>query len=175
MKRTQKEEIVSELKSVFEKSRMVVLTDYKGLDVAAISNLRKKLKEIDVDYRVVKNTLLVRASEGTDVALIKDEFKGPSAIAVTYDDPVAPAKALAEFAKENNKFEIKLGVLRGKVLSYEEIKAISSLPSREVLLGQLASVMNSVPTTFARLLSTLPQQMMNALVALQQKKEEEAS
>ncbi len=92
MKKENKKLIAENLKERFSKSKVVIVTDYKGLDVMAINALRRKLREADIDYQVAKNTLLIRASEGTDVALIKDYFVGPSAIAISYDDPVAPAK-----------------------------------------------------------------------------------
>jgi len=136
--------------------------------------LRKKLREVEVEYRVVKNSLLTRASEGNDVALIRESFVGPSAIALSYADPVAPAKVLTEFAKENNKLEIKAGVMGGKLLDPDAIKALSALPSREALLGQLLSVMNGVPTNFVRVLNAIPQQMLNVLVAVKDQKEQPA-
>jgi large subunit ribosomal protein L10 len=166
-----KKSIVEELHEKFSKSKIVILTDYKGLDVAAISDLRKKLNEVDVEFKVVKNTLLSRASEDTDVALIKEAFKGPSAVALSYDDPVAPAKIMTEFAEGNDKFEIKTGVMSGKQIDVKEIKALSSLPSREVLLGQVLSAMNGVPTSLVRVLNAVPQKLLYALQAIKEQKE----
>lgn len=166
-----KRQLVEELHQKFEESKIVILTDYKGLDVDTINALRRKLKEANVEYRVVKNTLLIRASEETDVALIKDQFQGPSAIAMSYDDPVSPAKVLAEFAKENNKLEIKIGVMEGKVLDIDAIKSLSALPSREVLLAQLLSTMNGVPTAFVRALNNIPEKLLYALQAIKDQKE----
>ena len=115
--------------------------------------------------------MLIRASEETDVALIKDCFKGPSAIALSYEDPIAPAKVLTKFAKEHNKLEIKTGVLDGKVLDINAIKAMSILPSREVLQGQLLSAVNGVPTNFVRVLNAIPVQFLNVLQAVKEQKE----
>ena len=103
MRITEKQQIAEDLRDRFSKSAIIVLTDYKGLDVAAMNDLRRKLRAEQIEYQVVKNTLLIRASEDNDVALIKDYFKGPSAIALSYDDPVAPAKVLSQFAKEHDK------------------------------------------------------------------------
>jgi len=167
----EKKKIVEDLSEKFSRSRVAIVTDYKGLNVAAIDALRRKLREAEVEYRVVKNSLLVRAAEGNDVALIRDYFAGPSAIALSYRDPVAPAKTLVDFAKENDKLEIKAGVMNGKVLDIDAIKALSALPSRDALLGQLLSVLNGVPTSFVRLLNNFPQQLVNVLVALKDKKE----
>jgi large subunit ribosomal protein L10 len=97
----EKKRIADDLRVRFEKSTIVILTDYKGLDVSSMNTLRRKLREADAEYQVVKNSLLVRASDGNDVALIKDQFKGPSGITLSYEDPVAPAKVLIDFIKEN--------------------------------------------------------------------------
>ncbi|MBW2239615.1 MAG: 50S ribosomal protein L10, partial [Deltaproteobacteria bacterium] len=122
------------------KSKAVIVTDYKGLDVTTINDLRRRLREHEIEYKVVKNSLLIRASEETDVAaLIKECFKGPSAVALSYDDPVAPAKVLTQFSGEFKKLEIKTGVMDGKVLDLSAIKMLSTLPSREELLGQFLS------------------------------------
>ena len=171
---TEKKRIAEDLRERFEKSTIVILTDYKGLDVASMNALRRKLREANTEYQVAKNSLLVRASEGNDVTLIKDQFKGPSAIALSYDDPVAPAKVLTDFAKENKKFEIKIGVLNGKIVDFNGIKALSSLPSREILLAQVLSTMNAVPTALVTALSDVPRRMVNLIQALKEKKEAEA-
>jgi len=170
----QKQQITQDLQGRFEKSTIVILTDYKGLDVAAMNDLRRRLREANAEYQVVKNSLLVRASEGNDVTLIKEQFKGPSAVALSYDDPVAPAKVLADFIKENKNFEVKVGVLNGKVIDLDGIKALSALPSREVLLAQVLSAMNAVPTALVTALSDVPRRMVNVLQALKDQKEAEA-
>jgi large subunit ribosomal protein L10 len=167
-----KQQITEDLHNRFAKSAIIVLTDYKGLDVTSINDLRRKLRESDIEYQVVKNTLLVRAAEDTDVALIKDYFKGPSAVAISYDDPVAPAKVLTQFAKDNNKLEIKVGVLNGKVLDFQAIKALATLPSKEVMLAQLLSTINAVPTSFVRVLAEVPRSLVNVLTAIKDQKEE---
>ena len=167
----EKKRIADDLKKRFDKSTIVILTDYKGLNVESMNALRRKLREANAEYQVVKNSLLVRASEGNDVALIKDQFKGPSAIALSYDDPVAPAKALTDFIKDNKNFEIKLGVLNGKVIDLDGIKALSSLPTREVLLAQVLSTMNAVPTSLVTALSDVPRRLLNVLQAIKEQKE----
>jgi large subunit ribosomal protein L10 len=167
-----KQQITEDLHDRFAKSAIIVLTDYKGLDVTSINDLRRKLRESDIEYQVVKNTLLVRAAEDTEVALIKDYFKGPSAVAISYDDPVAPAKVLTQFAKDNNKLEIKVGVLNGKVLDLQAIKALATLPSKEVMLAHLLSTINAVPTSFVRVLAEVPRSLLNVLTAIKDQKEE---
>lgn len=167
----EKKRITQDLNERFSKAAVVIVSDYKGLNVTAINDLRRKLSQEEVEFQVAKNSLLIRASEETDVALIKDAFKGPSAIALSYGDPVAPAKILTEFAKENKVFEIKIGVLNGKVLDVSGIKALSALPSREVLLGTLVATLNSVPTGFVRTLAEIPRRLLNVLQAVKDQKE----
>ena len=171
MKLDEKKQITKDLHEKLSKSKVVIVTDYKGLDVAMINDLRKKLREFEIEFTVVKNSLLIRASQETDAILIQDYFKGPSAVALSYDDPVSPAKVLTKFAEENDRLEIKAGVMDGKVLDTAAIKALSSLPSREVLLGQLLSVMNAVPTAFVRTMNDLPKRLLNVLVAVKDQKE----
>lgn len=171
MKLEAKQKITEDLHERLAKSVIIVLTDYKGLDVTSINDLRRKLRESNIEYQVVKNTLLVRAAEDTEVAVLKDHFKGPSAVAISYDDPVAPAKVLTQFAKDNKELEIKVGVLNGKVLDAQAIKALATLPSREVLLAQFLSALNAVPTSFVTVLAEVPRSMLNVLTAIKDQKE----
>lgn len=171
MKIAEKQNIVENLHERFARSKMVIVTDYKGLDVTTINDLRRKLRESQIEYQVVKNSLLIRAAEKTEVELIKENFKGPSAVAISFDDPVAPAKVLTQFAKEYEKLEIKAGVMGDKVLDVDNIKTIAKLPSREELLAQLLSAMNGVAAGFVRVLNGVPQNLMNVLAAVKDKKE----
>ena len=171
MKREDKKKIAAAIHDSFEKSKVVILTDYKGLDVSAMNDLRRKLRAADVEYKVVKNTLIARAADGTDAELIKEHFKGSSALALSYEDPVAPAKVLVDFAKNNKVFEIKIGVMDGKVIDANEIRALSTLPSREVLLGQVLSAMNGVPTSLVRALNNVTVNLLNVLQAIGDQKE----
>ena len=171
MQLAQKQQIAEDLRSRFSKAAIVVVTDYKGLDVAAMNALRRKLREENIEFQVVKNTLLARAAKETDVDVIRDFFKGPSAVALSYDDPVAPAKVLTQFAQENEHLEIKVGVMNGKLLDAVQIKALAKLPSREVLLSQLLSALNAVPTSFVRTIAEIPRQLLNVLTALRDQKE----
>jgi large subunit ribosomal protein L10 len=166
-----KKQIVEDLKEKFAATKVVIVTDYKGLNVAQMTELRRKLSEANVEYKVVKNTLLTRASEGTGAALLTDAFKGPSGIALSFDDPVAPAKVLTQFAKDNQKLEIKAGVMGGKILNLDAILALSKLPSREELLAQVLSAMNAVPAGFVRALADVPRRMVNVLSAIKDQKE----
>lgn len=171
MRLEEKQKITQDLHERFSKSAIVVVTDYKGLDVSSMNDLRRKLREEGVEFQVAKNTHLMRAAKDTEVALIQGYFKGPSAVALSYTDPVAPAKILTQFAKDNQKLEIKGGVLNHKVLDVNAIMALAKLPSREVLLGQLLSVLNEVPASFVRTIAEIPRSLLNVLTAIRDQKE----
>ena len=171
MRFERKKELVEELAEKFSRSTIVIATDFKGLNVVKLNELRRKLGEADVEYQVVKNRLLKRAGEGTDVALMAESFEGPTAIAVGYGDPVQPAKALINFAKDNEKLGIKAGVMSGKALDFDAIKSLSDMPPREILLGQLLSAMNNVPTGLVRALHNVPERLVYALQAIKDQKE----
>ena len=171
MNLTEKKKIVENLQDRFSKTSIVIVTDYKGLDVATINDLRRKLREEHVEFQVVKNTLLTRASAETDVGLIKEHFKGSSAVALSYDDPVAPAKVLTNFAKDHEELEIKGGVLNGQVLELNDIKTLSAMPSRDQLLGKLVSTLNAVPASFVRTLGEIPKKLLYVLLAVKEQKE----
>ncbi len=168
---SQKQELVSALHEKFEQKKILILVDYKGLNVPKINELRSKLRQAGVEFRVVKNTLLVRAALETDVELIREQFEGPSAVALSYDDPVAPAKVLYEFIKDNDKLQIKAGVMGGTVLDADGVKRLSDLPSREVLLAMTLGTMNAVPTGLVRALSNIPERLLYALQAISDQKE----
>ena len=168
---SQKKEQVKRLAKEFLESEISILVDYKGLDVLKMTDLRAQFRNEGIQMEVVKNTLLDRASEGTDAALMKDFYKGPNAIVLSKDDPVAPAKILVNFAKDNDKLEIKAGVLSGKLLSSEEIKQLAKMLSREELLGKLVYTLNAVPTSFVTVLSGVPRSFVNVLNAIKDQKE----
>lgn len=171
MKLEEKKQIIEDLSGRLASSKIVLVADFKGLDVASMNDLRRKLREEKIEFQVVKNTLLARASEGNDAALIRDFLKGPSAIALSYEDPVAPAKILTQFSQDNQKLEIKVGVMHGKALDINAIKALAKLPSREVLLGQVLGALNAVPASFVRILAEIPRKMLNVLTAIKEQKE----
>lgn len=168
---SQKKELVERLAKDFSESEISILVDYKGLNVLAITDLRAKLREAGAQMEVVKNTLLERASEGTDAALLKDLYKGPNAIILSKVDPVAPAKVLVDFAKDNDKLEIKAGALGGKLLDEEEIKQLAKMPSKEELLAKLVYTLNAVPTSFVNVLAGVPRAFVNVLNAVKDQKE----
>ena len=171
MKLEAKQKIAASLHEKFADAKVVIVTDYKGLDVAQMNDLRRKLREADVEYQVVKNTLLIRASKDTDAEQLADMFKGPSAVAMAFADPVAPAKVLTQFAKDNEKLEIKAGVMNGKLLDLDAIGALAKLPSREELLAQVLAAMNAVPQGLVSALADVPRRLVNVLNAVKDQKE----
>ncbi len=171
LKLDEKKQIVQDLTERFAKASVVILTDYKGLDVPSMSDLRRRLKQAGIDFKVVKNTMMVRAAHDTPIAVLQSHFQGPSAVAIGYQDPVAPAQILTKFAAESKTFAVRAGVLQGKLVDPAGIKALADLPSREVLLGQLLSVMVGTPTAFVRVLTAVPRGLLNVLNALKEKRE----
>ena len=121
----------------------IVVADSRGLSVDQDTQLRKQLREAGVEFKVVKNSVLRRAAEKAGLEGLSEAFSGPSAVAFSNEDVVAPAKVLADFAKDAENLEIKAGVIEGKVSSKEEIQAIASLPSRDGLLSMLLSVLQA--------------------------------
>lgn len=144
-----KKEIVAEIAEKLRESQTTVLVDYRGLNVAQITELRKQLREAGVEFKVYKNTLLRRAVEQVEMTELNDQLVGPTAIAFSKDDAIAPAKIIYNFAKENEALEIKAGVLEGSVVNADEIKALATLPSREGLLSMLLSVLQAPIRNFA--------------------------
>lgn len=140
----EKTQVVSEIKEKFQRSSGVVLADYRGLTVAQVTQLRAQLRKAGVEYRVLKNTLVSRAANEIGVEGLDSYLKGPTALAFSAD-PVAPAKILTNFAKENKlkNFKIKAGVLEGKVIGADGVKALADLPSREVLLTMVVRGMQA--------------------------------
>jgi large subunit ribosomal protein L10 len=168
--RRTKEQIVSELQEKLKQANLGVLTSFNAMTVLKMEALRNVLRKNDAELKVVKNTLLGIASKETDFQILSDHFKWPVAVVLSYKDPVAPTKALIEFAKKNPELEIKVGVLHGKLLTKADISALADLPSREVLLGKLVSVMAAVPTSFVTVLSGVPRSFVQVLNAYCDKK-----
>ncbi len=174
MERAKKEAFVADVRERLERAKATFLVDYKGLDVESMSRLRKELRDAGSEFQVVKNRLLVLASRDTDTAVMKDRFVGPCALAITYDDVVAPAKVLAETEKANPKLEIRFGQMGGKLLDADAVKRLAKLPGREELLAQVLAAMQAVPGSFVRVLNGVAVQFLNVLKALEDKKRAEA-
>jgi len=138
-----KKQVVSEISEKFNQSESAVLVDYRGLSVAEVTELRKELRDNDIDYKVYKNTMTRRAIEGSDIEALNESLVGPTAIAFGGDDVVAPAKILHKFAKDHEALEVKAGVIQGKVATLDEIKELSTLPDYDGLVSMLLSVLQA--------------------------------
>ena len=139
LKRTEKEQVIKDLREDFQRAKAVIFTDYRGMTVAELSELRRLLREGNFEYRVIKNTLAKIASEGTSVFLGKDSFKGPVGIAVSYDDPVGSVKKVLDYSKKNDKLKVGSGLIEGTLCAPADLKAVAALPSRNVLLSMVAA------------------------------------
>ena len=170
----QKEEAVAALKEKFDRANSVIAVDYRGLDVPAINDLRSKLREGgDYEYSVVKNTILRRAADGGEIAELTEHFSGPTAIAVSYGDPVGMAKALVDFAKDNEALELKGGVLDGKAIDAGEIATLATLPSLDELRGKIVGLLNAPATKIAMVLKAPAGQLARLADARRGQLEEE--
>jgi len=167
--KNEKRQFVEEYHEKLKTATAAILTDFKGLTVAQISEFRNELrKSADTEYRVVKNTLTKLAAKGTDAEKLEEYLQGPTGIVLGYGDPVSPAKTCVDFAKKYDSFEIKAGIVEGQVADQNALKAIGNLPSREQMLSNLAAGMNAPTTKMARLLTATLARFgyaMNALMA----------
>lgn len=154
---------VEELRDKFSRSSTAIITDYRGLNVTQMTELRKKLKEQEIEYKVVKNNLTKIAIQDCDYNL-DDFLKGPNAIAFSYEDPVAPAKILVDFAKTNKKLEIKAGVVEGKIASNDIILELAKMPSKEQLL---ASAVGAIQSPLYGIVGVLEGNLRNFVYTLQ--------
>ncbi len=172
MNRDEKAAIVEELSGKFANAKLAVVTDYRGLTVKSFQELRSELRKSSAEVKVAKNTLLKRAIQDTPFAALEGALQGTSAVTVTDTDPVAPAKILVKFNKDNPQLAIKTAILDGKVLTADDLIALSKLPGREELLAKLLFVMQAVPTNFVQVLSGVPRKALYLLQAIKEQKEQ---
>jgi len=166
--RQMKEQAIEEITRKLQDAVTAVITDYRGINVAQATKLRNQLREADVEYRVLKNTLTKIAASRIGLEGIDPYLEGPTAIAFSKNDPVAPAKILTKFAKDNKVLEIKGGILEGKAVTQEQIKALADLPSREELLAQ---VLRGMQSPLVGMLNVLQGPLRNFVYVLQAIKE----
>ncbi len=162
---------VAELKELLTSSKCAILVDFCGLTVAQDTVLRRKMREAGVNYSVVKNTLLRIAAEEAGIEGLEPVLEHNTAIAVAPEDPVAVAKIICEFAKENKALKVKIGVLDGKVISADEIKALAALPPKEVLIAKMLGSMNAPISGFVNVLQGTIRNVVYALEAVRKQKE----
>ena len=169
MKKEEKATAVAELAEKFGRARLAIVTECAGLPVNQVTELRKQLRGAKAEYKVVKNTLAIRAADGTTLVGLKTHLKGPTGVVIGYDDPVLPTKILKDFIaaeKREEKIRITLGVLEGKIVQPAELAAVAKLPKKEVLIAMLLSAMqgpirgvvytlNAVLTKFVRVIAAI--------------------
>ena len=144
-----KQQKVDAIAEQLKNSVSTIIVDYRGLSVAQVTELRQQLREAGLEYRVYKNTLVRRAAEAAGIEGLEEFLTGPNAIAFSNEEVVAPAKILADFAKQNEALEIKAGVIEGSVVSAEQVNTIGSLPSKDGLVSMLLSVLQAPVRNFA--------------------------
>ena len=159
--RSLKEAKVQEIKGKLEKAQAVILADYQGLNVEEDTELRKKLREAGVEYKVYKNTLTTLAAKELGLDGIAEYLQGPVSIAIGYEDPTAPARILNEFAKDHSKLELKAGIVQGEVYDTTRIKQLASIPPKEVLLAKLLGSLKAPVSNFAYLISAIKEKKEN--------------
>jgi len=153
-----KKAIVAEVNAAASKAMSLVVADSRGIPVASLTALRKQARDVNVQMRVVRNTLARRAVAGTEFECAQDAFKGPSLLAFSMEDPAAAARLFKAFAKANDKFEVRALVFGGKLMSGDKIDVLATMPTREQALGMFARVLLEIPTKFARALAAVRDQ-----------------
>lgn len=162
---------VDEIREKIQNAQSVVLVDYRGLNVEELTSLRSKYREAGVEYKVYKNTMMRFAFKDSGFEGFNEFLKGPSAVAFGYDDPIKAAKVTAEFAKTNEKLEIKAGIVDGKIIDVESIQNLASLPSREVLIARALGGLNAPIQGFANVLNGTIKGLVVALGAIADQKQ----
>ena len=170
----QKLATVSEVQAKLQGAQTVIVAEYRGLNVERVTQLRSKARKSGVWLRVLKNTLARRAVKGTPFEKLSEKMVGPLMYGIS-QDPVAGAKVLSEFAKENELFVIKAGAMPNAVMSAQDIKALSQLPSREELLAKLLGTMQAPVTKLVRTMNEVPSKFVRTLAAYRDSKEKAAA
>jgi large subunit ribosomal protein L10 len=164
-------EAVAELKARIEASSLVLMTKYVGIKAGQVSELRKRLRDQQVELKVYKNTLAARVLDELGLSAATKFMDGPTAWAFS-KDPVAPSKVFRDFAKEAPVVSVSGGILDGQVMSKAQAEALAEMPSREVLLGQVVGTIQAPLSSFVNVLSALPRNLVNALDQIRKQKEE---
>lgn len=167
-----KSQNVEEIKEKLSRAQSIVVVDYRGLNVEQLTELRSKYRSAGVEYKVYKNTMMRFAFKDAGLEEFNQFLKGPSAIAIGYDDPVQAAKITSEFAKTNDKLEIKAGIVDGKVIDVNGVNNLANLPSREVLVAQVLGGLNAPIQGFANVLQGTIRGLAIALNAIAEQKQE---
>ncbi len=170
MNQTEKEQVVEEVRRELQRASVVIVTRYRGLTVADMTRLRREMYAAGSQYRVIKNTLARRATEGTQFAGLTQFLTGPTGVAISVD-PVAPAKVLAAFIKKHPMLEVVGGVLNGTVINAAGIAELAKLPSREVLIAKVLGTMIAPVQNFMGVLVAIPSSLVRVLDRIRESKE----
>jgi large subunit ribosomal protein L10 len=162
---------VAEIKEKLDSSAVAILTEFQGLDVAEMTELRKLFREANVDYKVYKNTLTSIAAQQLNVAGVDEYLIGTTALATSREDPVAPAKIAKDFSAKHENFKIKVGILNKKLIASDDVTALASIPPKEVLLGMVLGGMQAPISGFLRVLQGPIQSLVFALKDLANQKD----
>jgi len=174
LNRTEKEQVIGELHDKMARARAAFVAEPKGLTVAVVTGLRKKLRDAKIDYRVVKNTLAARAAKGTPVEPLAEKFVGPTAIVMSYDDVVTAAKLIADFMKDRDNFSIRTAVVEGQVVDAKGVQALAKLPGLQELRGQILGMLNAPASKLVRMINTPGQQLARVVGARREQLEKPA-
>ena len=172
MATAEKEARVEELKVIMAEAKGFYLADFTGIDVASVTELRNKLRDADVQYQVIKNRLAIRAAEEVGIAGLKEYFTGPTALAYSKEDPIAPAKILQDFVDDGGKIQIKTGFMEGEVMAADRVEALAKLPSKEELLGKVVASVQSPLYGLSSVLNGLLRGLVGALSAIEKQRVE---
>jgi large subunit ribosomal protein L10 len=174
LNRTEKEQVIGELHEKMAKAKAAIVGEPRKLNVATVTEFRRKLRDQKVEYRVVKNTLAARAAKGTSLEPLAEKFVGPTAIVMSYGDVVVPAKLVVDFMKDRDTFVIRTAVIEGRVTDAKGIQALAKLPGLQELRGQIAAMIAQPATKLARMLGTPGQQLARVLGARREQLEKKA-
>ncbi|AZR74709.1 50S ribosomal protein L10 [Anoxybacter fermentans] len=166
----EKKKIVEEIAEKMNTAKSMVITDYRGLNVAEVTELRKKLREAGVEFKVIKNTLTRLAAQKAGIEGLDEILTGPNAIAFGMEDPVSPAKILVDFAKEHEKLEIKAGILDKNVIGPEKVKDLADIPPKEVLLSMVLRGMQGPISGLVNVLQGTIRNLVYVLSAIKEQK-----
>lgn len=158
------------MKQKFAKASAAFVTEYRGMTVESLGELRKRVRSGNGEVVVIKNRLARIATKGSSFESLGEHFKGPIALALSYQDPVPVAKALIDSISETSPFKVRIGTLQGKALSENEIKALSKLPDRNTLLSMLVGTLQAPATNFVNVLAALPRNLANVVTAVKDQK-----
>ena len=165
MNRAEKEQVVENLRNDLGQAQSIIMTNHTGIDVNTINELRSEFRANGVEYHVVKNTLAKIAVRETDLEILTDEFRGPTAVAYSFEDAVAPAKVVMDFAEDHEEYEVKGGYINGKIIDVDAVESLADMPTKDELRVKFLNLLQSAPTKFVRLLNSTPQNFLNVLNA----------